>query len=276
MPRPTPSARQNGRVPAAAPRTFTRFVALGDSTTEGVGDPYPDGRERGWADRLAVRLATVDPRAHYANLAIRGRLIGRIREEQLEPALALRPDLASVIGGLNDVIRPSFELATVLGHMEAMQQRLLDAGATVVTITFPDLSAFAPVARLVRERFLAYNEGLRAVATRTGAVLVDLGRLPAAQDARLWCDDRLHPNPDGHQRITDAVAATLGLPDSDDRWRAALPPAAPASLPARALAEARWAGAFLAPWIGRRVTGRSSGDGRSAKRPEMLPVLQGG
>ncbi|WP_320670908.1 SGNH/GDSL hydrolase family protein [Patulibacter defluvii] len=262
-------------MPDAVPRTFTRFVALGDSTTEGVGDPYPDGSERGWADRLAARLAEAEPAARYANLAIRGRLIGRIREEQLDAALALEPDLASVIGGLNDVIRPSFELPTVLAHMEAMQRQLIAAGATVVTITFPDLSAFAPVARLVRERLELFNDGLRGLAERTGAVLVDLGRLPAARDARLWCSDRLHPNPDGHQRITDAVAAALALPGSDDGWRAGLPPAARASLRARAVAEARWAGEFLTPWIGRRLTGRSSGDGRAAKRPEMLPVLGG-
>src|SRR3954466_9574620 len=90
---------------------FHRYVALGDSGTEGVGDePHPDGSERGWADRLAAILAEKNPQLLYAHLAVRGRLTAQIHEEQLGPALALEPDLATVMAGLNDIIRPRHDL----------------------------------------------------------------------------------------------------------------------------------------------------------------------
>ncbi|MSO41965.1 MAG: SGNH/GDSL hydrolase family protein [Solirubrobacterales bacterium] len=253
--------------------SFTRFVAIGDSTTEGVGDdPYADGRDRGWADRFAEELTKANPALLYANLAIRGRLIAPIREEQLEPALALKPDLASVIGGLNDAIRPSFELEAVLAEMELMQSRLRDQGATVLTITYPDLSSFAPMARLVRARMARFNAGLRAVAGRTGATLLDFEAAHPSSDPRLWCPDRLHPNAAGHARIAAGAAEVLSLPGSDGSWAAPLPALPPLSAPERIWTELHWVGAFMLPWVGRRLTGRSSGDGRAAKRPRMLPL----
>jgi lysophospholipase L1-like esterase len=125
---------------------FKRFVALGDSTTEGLDDPYPGyplGEEvfRGWADRLADRLAVDNPRLEYANLAIRGRLIGQIHEQQLEPALAMEPDIASVVGGVNDVLRPKFDIDVVGGHLETIVSAFRERAATVLVMTLPDLSS---------------------------------------------------------------------------------------------------------------------------------------
>ena len=252
---------------------FNRFVAIGDSTTEGVGDdPHADGRDRGWADRLAEQLSNANPAVLYANLAIRGRLIAQIREQQLEAALALKPDLASVIGGLNDAIRPRYDLDSVLAEMEAMQSRLRSQGATVLTITYPDLSSFAPMARLVRARMTRFNAGLRAVAARSGAILLDFGSAGPPSDPRLWCPDRLHPNAEGHARIAAAAAERLSLPGSDGDWAGALPALPAATVPERVWAELHWVGAFMLPWVGRRLAGRSSGDGRVAKRPRLLPL----
>jgi lysophospholipase L1-like esterase len=118
--------------------TFRRYVAIGDSTTEGLDDPYPDGTGyRGWADRLAGRLAELEPDLAYANLAIRGRLAAQVHAEQLEPALAWRPDLVTVVAGLNDALRRGFDLDATAGHLETMLARLRETGATVLTFTFP-------------------------------------------------------------------------------------------------------------------------------------------
>src|SRR3954453_2727007 len=95
--RPDSSARHDGIV------RFHRYVALGDSQTEGMNDLDAHGGIRGWADRFAVYLAERNPDLLYANLAIRGRRTRRIRADQLEPALGLNPDLASVMAGANDV-----------------------------------------------------------------------------------------------------------------------------------------------------------------------------
>ena len=251
-------------------RVFERFVAIGDSTTEGVGDPYPDGALRGWTDRLAGFLAESSPEVAYANLAVRGRQVAQIRAEQLEPALALRPDLAVVTGGTNDLLRPRVSLDEVVAHAEAMQRALIDAGAVVVTFTLPDLSAFMPIARFVRARLHAFNAAQLEVGSRTGALVADLAAEPAAADPRLWTPDRLHPNADGHARIAAAMADLLDLPGADGSWREPLPPMVPSHL-ARVRAEISWSGRHFAPWLLRRARGRSSGDGVVAKRPDIAP-----
>jgi lysophospholipase L1-like esterase len=256
---------------------WSRYVALGDSTSEGLEDPYPDGSGyRGWTDRFAERLAAVAPDGHllYANLAVRGKLTRQVREEQLDAALALKPDLVSVLAGLNDVLRRSCDVDVVAGHMDAMVAAARASGADVVTFTFPDPVPVNPIARPARARLFAYNARLRAVAQCHGAVLVDLERHPVTSDRRLWHPDRLHANSEGHARIAAAAAAALALPGADCAWADPLdPPAVRVSRAAALAADARWARVHFAPWLLRRVRGRSSGDGRVAKRPDLQPFV---
>ncbi len=250
---------------------FHRYVALGDSGTEGVGDdPHPDGSERGWADRLAEILASANPQLLYANLAVRGRQVAQVHEEQLGPALALEPDLVTVVAGINDVIRPRVDLDAALLHMDEMLRDLHGLGGTVATATYPDLSPINPVARLARKRLHYFNSGLRAVASARGALLVEAEDFPMLADRRMWCDDRLHLSPDGHRGLASATARALGA--AEDLALPAGDPSAPTRL--RLRDEVRWTRTFLLPWIRRRLTGSSSGDGRSAKRPRLRPVTQ--
>lgn len=259
---------------------FERFVAIGDSQTEGVGDPTgPGGCERGWADRFAGSLAARQGGLLYANLAIRGRLISQVYAEQVEPALAMKPDLVSVVAGLNDVIRPGCDLDPVLERMDGIQARLAASGATVLSITYPDPVGLMPISALGRrlaDRFGAFNRGLREIAARHGTLLLDVEPVAAATDDRIWCPDRLHLNPLGHERLAAGMFSLVDpdrLPGSTaDDWLGELPPTDPPGRLPRALAGARWAGAFLAPWAWRRIRGRSSGDGRVARRPRLTPV----
>lgn len=253
--------------------TFHRFVALGDSTTEGIDDPYVFGVDhyRGWADRLALRLARLTPDFTYANLAVRGRKIGQIRDTQLEPALAMEPDLASVVGGVNDLLRRQVDIDFVGETMREMQSALIAGGATVVSMTLPDLSASMRVARMVADRIHAYNDLMRAVAAETGAVLVDLAADPTAAHPRFWSIDRLHANAEGHQRIADAVAASLELPGAS--WPSAeVEPPVRLGLVHTVPADVAWFWAHLRPWLTRRIKGTSSGDGIDPKRPAPAPV----
>jgi len=247
--------------------SFRRFVAVGDSQTEGVGDPYPDGTERGWADRFARSLNEQDPGLMYANLAIRGRRIAEVHEEQLEPALALKPDLVSLIAGLNDMIRPGFDLDETISHMDTMQAAFRRTGATVLTITYPDPDGLAPIGKLLRDKTFEFNQALRDVAEKNGALLLDLETTPISTDPRIWCEDRLHLNAEGHRRLSIGMASLIGAERED--WLTALPPMAGPGRLAGAAEDLRWAWAFFIPWIGRRLTGRSSGDGRFPKRPEL-------
>lgn len=252
---------------------YLRYVALGDSQTEGLGDGDEGRGLRGWADRLAERLAQDSPGLLYANLAVRGRLAGQVRAEQLAPALELRPDLATVVAGVNDVLRPRFDPDEVAGHLEAMFAALTGQGARVATLTFPDIGRIAPLARPLAPRVLALNARIRQAASRHGVVVADSAPYPAVTDPRLWSADRLHAGPSGHARIAAAVAHALEVPGSDDGWTRPLPPDPAVRTGLRAVgAELRWVGTFLGPWLVRRVRGRSSGDGRQAKRPALLPV----
>lgn len=252
---------------------FTRYVAIGDSSTEGLEDPGPNGRHRGWADRLALHVAQAQGAPLlYANLAIRGRKTREIRDEQLQPALAMRPDLASVFAGTNDIIRSAYDAQQVLDDLRTMHGALRDIGATVVTITMPDLSEVTPFASRARPRLLAFNESVRALCGETGSLLLDVARHPVACDPRLWHEDRLHANDEGHRRIAAGLAGVLGLPGFDDTWAAPLPPRDVTGAWERARREAYWMTQYLMPWLLRRLTGRSSGDGVVPKRPSLQPI----
>jgi lysophospholipase L1-like esterase len=251
--------------------SYTRYVALGDSQTEGLGDGDDIHGYRGWADRLAEHLAEADPDLRYANLAVRGRLTAQVHAEQLGPALRLRPDLATVMAGMNDLIRPGFDATEVAGCLEEMFAALTAAGAHVVTVTYPDIGKIAPLARPLVPRVLDFNAQIRAAAARHKVTVVDTFSHAFATDARMWSIDRLHASSLGHARIAAAMAHALNLPGSDDTWTLPLPPH-PRTAGQAARAELRWIAAFAGPWIHRRLRGRSSGDGRTAKRLELAPV----
>ncbi|MGN9838619.1 SGNH/GDSL hydrolase family protein [Nonomuraea sp. H19] len=256
--------------------SYARYVALGDSQTEGLGDGDDVRGHRGWADRFAEHLARANPGVHYANLAVRGRTAAQIRDEQLPVALELRPDLATVMAGMNDIIRPGYDAAAVVGAVEDMFAALTGAGAHVVTVTLPDIGRIAPLARRLLPRVLDFNDRIRAAAARHGVALIDTYPLAYVTDARMWSSDRLHASPEGHARFAAAVAHALELPGSDDTWMAPLPPLPTPSAWRAAATEARWLATFAGPWIARRLRGRSSGDGRTAKRPLLTPMIDGG
>lgn len=254
-------------------RVFHRYVALGDSSTEGLEDRAPGGHHRGWADRFAHHVARAqDAPLLYANLAVRGRKTRHLVEEQLEPALAMHPDLATVFSGTNDVIRGSFDLDAVIADLRRLHLALAGQGATVLTLTMPDLGEVVPFARRVSPRLEAFNAAVRDLCAETGTLLLDVAPHPVARDRRLWHEDRLHANAEGHRRIAGGLAHLLGLPGFDEGWIDPLPPDTPRTTLHRSLDEARWVAAYLTPWMVRRLLGRSSGDGITPKRPTLRPV----
>ena len=248
---------------------YARYVALGDSQTEGIGDGDDERGYRGWADRLAERLSGLYPGLRYANLAVRGKLTREIRVGQLAPALALAPDLATVMAGVNDMLRPRFDAGLVEVELDAMFAALTAAGARVATVTFPDIGKIVPIARPLRPRVLRLNAAIRRAAVRHNVRVVDTFPVVAATDLRIWSPDRLHASPLGHARIAEAVAHALELPGSSDVWTVPLPMPGP---PHTVAGELRWLYDALWPWVGRRVRGQSSGTGRVAKRPELRPL----
>jgi lysophospholipase L1-like esterase len=245
---------------------WSRYVAIGDSFTEGIGDPEPrsPGGHRGWADRVAEVLSDQTDDFAYANLAIRGRLLGQILGEQLEPALELSPDLVTISAGGNDLLRPGSDPDDLANRFEAGLARLSEAGATVVMFNGADIGA-TPVLGRIRGKVAIYNENLRTLAQKYDAIVADMWALRELSDPRMWAPDRLHLSPVGHHTVARMVLTALDVEND-------LEPYKPEPLPSVSWRRARrddivWARAYFGPWIVRRLRGKSSGDGISAKRP---------
>lgn len=240
--------------------SYTSLVAVGDSFTEGMSDLLPDGSYRGWADVLASRLAARTPGFRYANLAVRGKLIAQIVDEQVDVAAAMRADVVTLVGGLNDTLRPKCDMGMVRGRLQEAVERLAPSCGQLVLMRSPGRNG--PVLDRFRPRMEELFALVDELAARHGAVVVDLYGAPALGDPRLWDVDRLHLTAEGHRRVAEAVWQALGLPPESD-WRTPLPASAPARWGARRVEDVRFARQHLLPWIGRRLTGRSSGDGRA-------------
>jgi len=248
--------------------TFSKYVALGDSFTEGVGDPDPARPNglRGWADRVAEALADGNPGFGYANLAIRGRKLPAILTEQVPMALELRPDLVTLSGGGNDVLRPSVDMDALAGSLDEAVATLVASGASVVLFTLPDTRSNAAF-KVIRGRVALFNEFVREIADSRGTALADPWRMHDF-DRRLYLDrDRLHLSPLGHTsmalHVLDAIGVDHGVVLPDPL------PLAPLSRREERQEYVEWLRTFLFPWVGRRLTGRSSGDGIEPKRPTL-------
>ncbi|RNE66471.1 SGNH/GDSL hydrolase family protein [Cryobacterium tepidiphilum] len=249
---------------------WSRYVALGDSFTEGIGDPEPDspGGHRGWADRVAEVLSQGSDDFAYANLAVRGKLIAQIVDQQVDAAIELHPDLITISAGGNDVIRPGTDPDAIGALFESAIERLGSTGATIVIFTGVDV-AFTPVFRGIRGKVAIYNENLRAIAEKYDCIVADLWALREVQTTLMWSADRLHLNPLGHHTVARMVLDALNVPND-------LEPRRPEPMPGVTWRKARsedlvWAREYLVPWVLRRIRHQSSGDHVSPKRPHAAP-----
>lgn len=256
------------------PVAWQSFVALGDSFTEGLDDPYPAGvgvGYRGWADLVAEALAARTEGFAYANLAVRGRLFGQVVTEQVPAALAMRPALVSFAAGGNDALRRHFDPAALVQRFNATVEQFRASGADVILFRFVDLSSRLPARRVLAPRVEFLNRAVAETAERYGARLVDLWSDPAFANPALWSADRLHLSAAGHRRVAAHVLTALGVEPDPQWWQTPPVPPTPSWWAARA-ADLAWVGRHLLPWLKRRLTGRSSGDSVTAKRPTLSPV----
>ena len=257
--------------------TITRLVCVGDSFTEGMSDDLrPDGHHLGWADRVAHSLARQaagdGDEVEYANLAIRGKLLGQVVDEQLDAAASFAPTITTFHAGPNDVLRRGTDLDDLFGRYDAAVARVAAGGGQVVLFTsIGRAGGTGRLAQFLADRFARFNANVRAVAERHGALVVDLEPVHALTDRRLWHTDRLHLNADGHRRVTAAVLERLGVSEPSlvggppGWWREPLPPKPPTSRRDDLARDLAWSRDHLAPWVMRRIKGTSSGDGRDPK-----------
>ena len=259
------------------PRAWSRYVAIGDSFTEGMSDPDPATPDAyvGWADRLAGLLAPHADGFSYANLAVRGRTLTDVVGPQLDAALALGPDLVSIVGGGNDILRPRADIDDLAARLDTAVARIRATGADVLMAT-PTDPAGAPIIGRTRGRAAAYIAHIWSIAQRHGCYVLNQWACDFLKDWRMWAQDRIHMTPEGHHRVALTAYVALGHSADETDWRSPLPPQAPASAAETVRGHARWAREYAAPWAHRRLTGRSSGDRVVAKRPRLDPVVAPG
>lgn len=255
---------------------ISRYIAVGDSFTEGLWDPYPESNEvqRGWADRMAATLSArrVEaglPPLEYANHAIRGKLLKHIVDEQLPGALKQGPDLVSIVGGGNDILRPGSDPDALAQTLERAVIDARRAGARVLLGTGMD-PIDLPLVRRTRRKVALLNAHIWSISRQQGAAVLDLWGLRALRHREMWSTDKIHLSPEGHHRVAQAALVGLGLAADDPRWRALLPTARIGVLE-NFRDHGEWIVTDVAPWMTRRLRRRSSGDERAPKFPE--PIL---
>ena len=248
-------------------RGYTRYVALGDSQTEGLWDGDESAGIVGFADRLAVMLDALHPGLQYANLAVRGRRIRDVLDDQLPRALAMRPDLITVCIGMNDVTRPgrssTARSPTWTCCTTGSPRRARQSSPRRSPTWRASCRSAGPGARVLQDERGDRDGG----ATGYGFRLVDLYGAPSMTEPDTWSDDRVHGSTKGHMLFAAAAAEALNLPGSNHDWAQAGPAVAAPGLRSRMYSQALWTQNLLMPWLWRHFPGLSSGDGRGPKRP---------
>jgi lysophospholipase L1-like esterase len=229
-----------------------RFVALGDSLTEGVGDRV-GGAWRGWAALLAGGLGAGD--VEFTNLAVSGAQTRDVLERQTPAGLALRPDVVSVVVGVNDTLRRTFDLHAVAGRLDNVFAAFTGQGAVLLTACLPDPGAMlglpGALARPLARRQRAVNAVVHALSERYGAIHLHASDGAWLTDRALWSADRLHPGERGHRQLAVRFHALL----ADAGVATGAPPSPEPQLPAPARSASLW---WLATagtaWVVRRCT----------------------
>jgi lysophospholipase L1-like esterase len=251
------------------------YVALGDSFTEGVGDRskrLPNG-VRGWADRVAEKLARAEPGWEYANLAIRSKRLRHVIDEQLKSALAMEPSLITLYAGGNDILDFGTDVESLMKDYEGLVAALAGTGATVVLFTGFDIKVSALLEPL-KKRNALYNQRVREVAASYGAVLVDYWCFDAFHDPRMWDSDRLHMSKAGHKYLASQVLDHLGVPHEikPKEWE---PPVRP-GLREWERRQRRWVHDWVLPLFGRKLRGVTLGDHLRPRWPEPVRIPRKG
>ena len=188
---------------------ITSYVAVGDSFSAGIPRQTP------WPDRVAARLSESSPSLRYRNFATAGVTSREVAEHQLGPALALRPELISLVCGANDVllsVRPDeLEFARTLTAMFARIAAQAPA-ARVITATYPQIvpPGCRPRTReRLRHGFLRFNAIIRRSARAHGAVCLDWQAHEEVARRLNFAPDGFHPSDRGHRLAAEAFLAEV-------------------------------------------------------------------
>jgi len=193
-----------------------RYVALGDSYT--IGTATRSAAER-WPDQLVAWLGSGPPTLHLAaNLGVNGYTSGDVIRDELPAIDGLRPELVSLLVGVNDVVQgipPERYRANAAVILDALLARL--PRDRILTVATPDYTVTPhgadygdPAAQAAGIR--GVNETLRVLAADRGIAFVDIHDLSllAGTDRTLVADDGLHPSGAQYARWVDRIGPVVG------------------------------------------------------------------
>jgi phosphatidylinositol alpha 1,6-mannosyltransferase len=261
---------------------WKRYVAIGDSLTEGLCDDsrQESGEVRGWADRLSMLLVQSGDvqnggrplRLRYANVAVRSRTVADVLERQIPLALALRADLVTILIGANDLSIDGSHPERIADRLRDGIVRLQRSGAEVLIVT-PFIAPW-PLLRVLNRRTVRLAAELHRIADETGALLLDFTQDPDRVDERMWAADRVHLSSYGHRVLSYRAATVLGVPGASELGAldALMHDDAPETRIDR-ISTPAWIWTHVRPWAGRRLRGRTEGDGRSPKHTRLVDVV---
>jgi lysophospholipase L1-like esterase len=188
---------------------WRRLAVMGDSFAKGLGGPSPGYATKPWPERVATALGAGHPDFAYLNTGVEGLRTAEVRAGQLERVLAFKPDLVNVAAGGNDLFDPEPDLDAVEAELDAIYAALREQGADVFAFTVTNVFDVIPGLAPFLEPMAALNERIRAVATRHGAVLVEMWEHPVRLSPNLMSADGIHFAMKGHAALATQIVRTL-------------------------------------------------------------------
>ncbi|MDG0945942.1 MULTISPECIES: SGNH/GDSL hydrolase family protein [Bacillus] len=194
---------------------WKRFVAIGDSFTEGIGDEVEGIALKSWVDHF-VQLCVND--IEYANFAKRGLVTKEIRSQQLEKALTFNPDLVSLIAGANDVLKGRWNHYAYKEDMKCMIDTLSKTGADIMIANLPDFTVRLPFStekkQVLKEQLLEVNEVILSLSREYKLHHIDFWNHHVVNDNTLWSKDFIHPNSKGYVKVAELIFSSLPVHDA--------------------------------------------------------------
>ena len=256
---------------------FRRFVAIGDSSTEGLIDPdgngglprlgrpiRPDHRRR--PDRTVVVRQSGDPRVCTSR---------RSGETQFGRGPGHGAGSAHHLRGANDIIAAAALRVgdLVRGPRRACSGPPGSAASTVLTFTMPDPTGINPLGSRLRPRVFRLNDMIRAEAERYGVLVMDFQRYPIAEDpAALVRRSAARQQPRPRAGRVGAGLASRAFPAPTLSWADPFPEELVRPRPRERLSsDVDWAVHHFGPFLSKGLRGIRQGWGIEPKRP--VPTL---
>lgn len=190
-----------------------RYLAIGDSLTQGVG--APDESTGAFPALLAEHWRADGCEVELQNAGISGYTVAQILDEQVPQIESFKPNIITFQGGGNDIAN-GITIDEYHENVKSVLDSATGSGARVIVLAQNDW-ARSPVGvdygESVPSQRAAFDDVLIEEASAHGAEFIDLRPLYAEQaDQDQWVEDGLHPTPEAYQAWADRLTEEVPAP----------------------------------------------------------------